>query len=49
VKDTAFDEGVEKGKLAEKYSIAKALKNENVALDFIMKITGLTKSDIERL
>jgi predicted transposase/invertase (TIGR01784 family) len=49
VQDTAFDEGVEKGKLAEKYSIAKALKNENVALDFIMKITGLTKSDIERL
>ncbi|TAE42572.1 MAG: Rpn family recombination-promoting nuclease/putative transposase [Sphingobacteriales bacterium] len=39
--NTAFDEGVLK--------VAKSLKVEQVNIDFIVKVTGLTKEDIDKL
>ena len=51
--DTAFDEGklegkVE-GKIEEKLEIAKALKTNQVSIDIIIKTTGLTKAEINKL
>jgi predicted transposase/invertase (TIGR01784 family) len=39
--DTAFDEGILK--------VAKNLKDEGMKFEFIIKVTGLTKEEIERL
>ena len=39
--DTAFDEG--------KLEVAKNLKLEGMNIDFIMKVTGLTKAEIEKI
>jgi predicted transposase/invertase (TIGR01784 family) len=39
--DTAFDEGIIK--------VAKNLKEEGMNIEFIIKVTGLTKEEIERL
>jgi predicted transposase/invertase (TIGR01784 family) len=39
--DTAFDEGILK--------VAKNLKEEGMNIEFIIKVTGLTKEEIERL
>ena len=43
--DTAFDEG----KTERTNEIAKALKNNNVPLDIIIKTTGLSKIEIDKL
>ncbi len=43
--DTAFDEGKIKGKI----EVAKALKISGVPTDIIMKATGLSESEIDRL
>jgi len=53
VKDTAFGEGVEKGRIEGRIEtakeIAKALKESHVELKIIMATTGLSESDIEKL
>lgn len=61
VKETAFGEGKiegivvgkiegeKEGRLKEKYETARALKAENLAIEFIVKITGLTAKEIEAL
>jgi len=43
--DTAFDEGKLEGKL----DVAKALKENGVAIEIIIKTTGLTKNEIDLL
>ena len=42
--DTAFDEG----KTERTNEIAKALKNNNVSIDIIIKTTGLSKIEIDK-
>ncbi|MFI3155103.1 MAG: Rpn family recombination-promoting nuclease/putative transposase [Methylococcaceae bacterium] len=49
VKDTAFGDGVEKGKIEERQAIAKNLVAMNLALGDIVKATGLTSAEIENL
>lgn len=43
--DTAFDEGKIEGKI----EVAKALKESNVPIDVIIKATGLTEDQINKL
>lgn len=47
--DTAFDEGKLEGKLEGKVEMAKFMKAENEPVEKIMKYTGLTKEEIEKL
>jgi predicted transposase/invertase (TIGR01784 family) len=51
--DTAFDEGklegLIEGKLEGKVDVARSLKENGLSVDIIMKTTGLTKDEIERL
>ena len=55
--DTAFDdgklegklEGINEGKLQRNFEIAKSLKENGIPVDIIMKTTGLTSLQIERL
>jgi hypothetical protein len=49
VQDTYFNDGVTEGRMKEKYDMAKALKSENMPIEFIVKITGLTVGEIEAL
>ena len=35
--------------MKEKYETAKALKYENMSIEFIVKITGLTAKEVEAL
>jgi predicted transposase/invertase (TIGR01784 family) len=49
VQDTYFNDGVTEGRMKEKYDMAKALKSENMPIEFIVKITGLTVGEIEDL
>ena len=49
VKDTYFNDGEISGIMKEKYSTARALKAENMPIEFIIKITGLTAKEIEPL
>ncbi|OYU84739.1 MAG: hypothetical protein CFE24_05435 [Flavobacterium sp. BFFFF2] len=43
--ETAFDEGISKGKL----EVAKGLKENGVPIEIIVKTTGLSEGEIERL
>ena len=45
----ARDQGRKEGKAEEKLEIAKKMLAEKVDIDFITKITGLTKEEIEKL
>ena len=47
--DTAREDGLEKGRMEEKSSIAVALKKRGVALDIISAATGLPESEIAML
>jgi predicted transposase/invertase (TIGR01784 family) len=47
--DTAFDDGKIEGKLEGKIEMAKFMKSENEAFEKIIKYTGLTKEEIEKL
>jgi len=47
--DTAFDEGKQEGIEEGKLEIAKALKENGVPLEVIMKSTGLSKDEIDQL
>lgn len=42
-------QGIEQGERKEKIQIAKKMKEENADIDFIAKVTGLTKEEIEKL
>jgi len=42
-------EGRKEGKLEERLTIAKEFKKNGVALDLIIKSTGLTKEEVEKL
>lgn len=43
------DDGIEKGTKEEKIKIAKSMLKENMDIEMIIKITGLTKEEIENL
>lgn len=45
----AEQEGITKGKIEGKTEVAKALKQSGVAMTIIVKTTGLTKAEIEKL
>jgi predicted transposase/invertase (TIGR01784 family) len=45
----AYEEGVEQGSKEEKIAMAKKMKEENISIEIIVKITGLTKEEIENL
>ena len=45
----AKQEGIKQGTEQEKMEIAKNLLSQNVDMDVIMKATGLTKEEIEKL
>lgn len=47
--DTKYEEGEIKGKMEEKINVAKAGLREGLPIDLIMKLTGLTNEEIERL
>jgi predicted transposase/invertase (TIGR01784 family) len=47
--DTAFDEGKLEGRLEGKLEIAKALKNNGISIELIIKTTGLSKVEIDLL
>ncbi len=47
--DTAFDEGKLEGKLERNIEIAKALKESGVSTDIIIKTTGLSEDEINKL
>jgi predicted transposase/invertase (TIGR01784 family) len=47
--DTAFDEGKLEGKIEGKLEMAKFMKSEAEPIEKIIKYTGLTKEEIERL
>ena len=41
--------GIEKGRLEEQISMATAMKKENIDIETIKRITGLTIKEIEKL
>ena len=47
--DTAFDEGRVEGRLEGKIEVAKALKENGVSVEVIIKATGLSANEINRL
>ena len=47
--DTAFDEGKLEGKLERNFEVAKVLKENGVSVGIIIKITGLSKIEIDKL
>ena len=48
--ETAKEEGIEEGRIEEKYSIAKEmLKNTNLSLEEISKCTGLTAEELTKI
>ncbi len=47
--EAALKEGEIKGKIEGKIEMAKSMKNENIPVDIISKISGLTKEEIEKL
>ena len=49
VVDTSREEGVEEGKEKRTLEIARELKRSGVSIDVIMKSTGLSKEEIEKL
>lgn len=46
---TGYDRGFEQGSKEQEIEIAKKLKNENIDIEVIMKVTNLTKEEIEKL
>ena len=44
-----IEKGIEKGKLAEQISIAKSMKKENIDIEVIKRVTGLTIEELEKL
>ncbi|AFR70122.1 Rpn family recombination-promoting nuclease/putative transposase [Brachyspira pilosicoli] len=48
-KKEGIKEGIEKGVEKEKYALAKNMKTENIDINLISKITGLSKEEIDNL
>ena len=48
-REEGIKEGFEKGKLAEQISIAKSMKAENIDIETIKRITGLSIEEIRKL
>ena len=48
-KEEGREEGKEEGKRTEKIEIAKKMKKENADIEFIIKVTELSKEEIENL
>ena len=48
-KAEGIKEGIKKGRLAEQISMATAMKKENIDIETIKRITGLTIKEIEKL
>ena len=48
-KNEGIEEGIEKGKLEEAIAIARELKKEGLAIEFIAKTTKLSIEEIEKL
>lgn len=48
-KEIGVKEGLEKGSKNEKIEIAKKMLKENMKIEVIERITGLTKTEIEEL
>ena len=48
-KEEGIQKGKKEGKRAEKMEIAKKMKKENADIEFIMKVTELSKEEIENL
>ncbi len=44
-----IEQGIEQGSKKQEIEIAKKLKNENIDIEVIMKVTSLTKEEIEKL
>ena len=42
-------EGIKEGRIAEQISMAKSMKKENIDIELIKKITGLTIDEINKL
>ena len=47
--DTAYDDGLKKGRVKERAELAKVMKVNGEPIDKIMKYTGLTKDELEQL
>jgi predicted transposase/invertase (TIGR01784 family) len=47
--ETAFDDGKTEGLIEGKLGIAKALKENGVRMEIIIKTTGLSESEIDKL
>lgn len=45
----AKNDGYQEGKMDEKQEIAKKMLNEKCDIELIIKVTGLTKEEIEKL
>ena len=45
----AKEEGLEQGRTAEKVDMARAMKDENIDIKTIIKVSGLTREEIEKL
>ena len=48
-REEGVKEGIEKGIEKEKYALAKNMKIENIDINLISKITGLSKEEINNL
>ena len=48
-REEGVKEGIEKGIEKEKYALAKNMKNENIDINLISKITSLSKEEINNL
>ena len=48
-KHVGYQEGIERGSYQTKLETAKLMKQANCEIDFIMKMTGLSKDEIERI
>lgn len=44
-----IEQGISQGQKNEKIEIARKLKQEKAGIDLIVKVTGLTKNEIEKL
>ena len=44
-----MEKGIEKGREEEKLETAKKMLKEGIKIDLIIKVTGLTKEEIENL
>ena len=49
IEEAGFDKGLAQGSKSKQIEIAKKMKEDNIDIKAIMKYTGLTKEEIEKL